>query len=356
MNQAERVEWVDIYKGLCIISVVIGHSGTDSSIFTYIYLFHMAAFFIISGYTYSGRKRVFFQYIKSKILNILLPFFVINTLFIVFYQFIQQLGYGATFGVAEMSIIQRIKGLYSLYPVCPELGGPTWFLLAIFEAECICRIIQEICCFFKVEKLYMFFGCLVGVWGYFLSINCHYLPFTLDLGMLASGFLSLGIIVKEYSLLLKIPPELGLMLFGSAEVFFGSFYFYNSNPANWPTRQFPKLYVFVIISISGSYLIYRISKAIESNFQLKNIFACIGRYSLTVLMYHFVAFRVIHIFLITVGEAEVSILQNSPPMGTPEWAWIIYTLGAVVICVSLGRISKKCKVLDLIINGKLRIR
>ena len=43
-----RYVWVDWMKSILIILVVLGHSG---SLFTpYIYLFHIPAFFFVSGY------------------------------------------------------------------------------------------------------------------------------------------------------------------------------------------------------------------------------------------------------------------------------------------------------------------
>ena len=43
-----RIEWIDIFKGLAIILVVVGHATGLFS--TYIYQFHVAAFFFISGW------------------------------------------------------------------------------------------------------------------------------------------------------------------------------------------------------------------------------------------------------------------------------------------------------------------
>ena len=43
-----RIEWCDIFKGIVIVLMVVGHcTGRFNS---YIYQFHMAAFFFISGY------------------------------------------------------------------------------------------------------------------------------------------------------------------------------------------------------------------------------------------------------------------------------------------------------------------
>lgn len=56
---------ISIVKGICIILMVIGHSGCPELLHDFIYLFHMPVFFFVSGYfckreetlTGGGRKR-----------------------------------------------------------------------------------------------------------------------------------------------------------------------------------------------------------------------------------------------------------------------------------------------------------
>ncbi len=50
MVRNRRIEEIDIIKGIAIILMVAGHAGAPFTKF--IYLFHMAVFFIASGFTY----------------------------------------------------------------------------------------------------------------------------------------------------------------------------------------------------------------------------------------------------------------------------------------------------------------
>ena len=63
-KKTDRILWVDIFKGILIVLMVLGHS--KSPILNYIYAFHMAAFFFISGYTTNYNKYTLFEYIKRK--------------------------------------------------------------------------------------------------------------------------------------------------------------------------------------------------------------------------------------------------------------------------------------------------
>lgn len=53
MSESKRVPELDIVKGLCIIFMVIGHTSWK---YMYIFLlFHMAVFFMVSGYLFQDR-------------------------------------------------------------------------------------------------------------------------------------------------------------------------------------------------------------------------------------------------------------------------------------------------------------
>lgn len=45
----ERIDWIDIAKGLGIILVVIGHMPIPSNVSYWIFSFHMPLFFLVDG-------------------------------------------------------------------------------------------------------------------------------------------------------------------------------------------------------------------------------------------------------------------------------------------------------------------
>jgi len=51
-----RIDWIDIYKGIMIALVVVGHATGKFN--SWIYQFHMVAFFFISGYLTNLEKRI----------------------------------------------------------------------------------------------------------------------------------------------------------------------------------------------------------------------------------------------------------------------------------------------------------
>ena len=85
VNQKRSVE-IDLVRGLAIILMVIGHTETAAQGF--IYLFHMAVFFMASGYLYreSAADSVVSvkQYVIRKIKRLWVPYAVWTAIFSIF--------------------------------------------------------------------------------------------------------------------------------------------------------------------------------------------------------------------------------------------------------------------------------
>ena len=73
-DTGERYKWLDFARGLAMILVIIGHSGIDNVIFKFIYIFHMALFYMISGCLNKKRDIEFKQYVKNISKKYLIPY------------------------------------------------------------------------------------------------------------------------------------------------------------------------------------------------------------------------------------------------------------------------------------------
>lgn len=78
-----RINSIDILKGLGILLMVIGHTGFQHK--SFIYMFHMALFFIASGYLYKEKNSESFSQVVSfvlrKIKGVWIPYFIWNVVF-----------------------------------------------------------------------------------------------------------------------------------------------------------------------------------------------------------------------------------------------------------------------------------
>lgn len=84
----DRVKYIDITRAIAMLLIVLGHALVYSEhctgIYKFIYSFHVVLFFVISGFTFSAKKR-FLEFVKGKFLRIMVPYFVWAFLFLIPY-------------------------------------------------------------------------------------------------------------------------------------------------------------------------------------------------------------------------------------------------------------------------------
>ena len=71
---SNRLNWIDIAKGITILLMILGHTSIPSILSNFIWAFHMPLFFIASGWTTNWQKADFITFTKRKLRTLLLPF------------------------------------------------------------------------------------------------------------------------------------------------------------------------------------------------------------------------------------------------------------------------------------------
>lgn len=181
---SNRIESLDLAKGLCISWVILEHSGVDIPIPT-IACAGMPLFFILSGFFYKeGRMK---DFIVNKVNRILIPF-------IAFYLI----------GYIQVAILKYAFPNYSYegsvfdaFTRRQFYNGPLWFLLALFWCNIIFCIINH---FFKNVILLGISSCLLAglsAWGGHHNI---FIPLMIDVGFTTLPFFYFGYLLKKYSI------------------------------------------------------------------------------------------------------------------------------------------------------------
>ena len=81
--QKERNIAIDLAKGVCIILMVVGHAGAPEWLGRTIYIFHMPAFFVVSGYLFNKQNLATPKsYVKRKFKGLYWPFVFWSLLFL----------------------------------------------------------------------------------------------------------------------------------------------------------------------------------------------------------------------------------------------------------------------------------
>lgn len=201
----KRIEWVDIFKGLAIIYILIGH--TSSPINGFLYTFHVAAFFFISGYASLLDKSSFLSYFFRKFKRLIIPYFCVNTLFIALVGVFSY--FKIDFLITKQPIAIASTGNYLINLIksltTADLGGATWFLIVLFETVIIAKFLNDFVVKIRNKRmkitallLISFIFLLVGYRLYQSKTPC---PFLLDLSFSALFYFILGSYSREYDLL-----------------------------------------------------------------------------------------------------------------------------------------------------------
>lgn len=350
--QGHKIAWIDIFKGICIILMVMGHAGAP--FITYIYLFHMPAFIVISGYTYSGHKYSLFKYLSKKIRTLLLPTLCINLCYIMFYVLLQKLGLYSYFQNGEsISLINRVKILVHDLGTT-DLGGATWFIFVLFTIEILFKICSDICFKIKAKGIDIYLSFVLSMFGSIFIAKKQILPYMFDLSLYGLCFFTIGVFLKRIGEIdEKIDKKIMIKLSLIVVVFFGGIFFKGELPMNWPTRQFAVLPIQLLSSLCAIYLCYCISKFLEKSTVFKTILSYIGKRTYSILVLHFFTFRLIFFILIMFKVFPIDYLKELTPRYSNGIQWLLISMMSIIICMIISKISEKLKILDFLINAKI---
>lgn len=186
----QRIEFIDLAKGVCIILVVLGHSGVSVAI-PGLQSMRMPLYFILSGLFFKTYGSLTNLLIK-KTNKLLIPFaFFYLTAYIIFY---------AVEWLAPGIISTGATGILDVFTQTQWFNGPIWFLLALFWCNLIFGLISiniknEIYRALAVAGV-AFGGVLLAVYDIFVPMNIHS-------AMTAMPFFYIGYLLKKTPLLYK---------------------------------------------------------------------------------------------------------------------------------------------------------
>lgn len=195
VESKKRLPYIDIGKGVAMLLVILGHSGTlPQSLMCIIYSFHMPLFFALSGYTFSTKKD-FKTFFVSKIKGLLVPYFFLCLILFFFCDVLLHTFFGVTPDTAVNHLIGIFLGFRNT-----KYYFSMWFILTLFVSEIILYFFIK-----HIDKskykpviltvsalllpLITFFGLKTG-----LKISV----WSIDIVPAAMGFVLTGYLFKEY--------------------------------------------------------------------------------------------------------------------------------------------------------------
>lgn len=284
-----RLCWIDIAKGICIISVIAGHLGIKE-INNIVYSYHLTVFFILSGYTMKIRK-IDGEFVNKRFLSYMKPYFItcffvmigdlVNNIFLKLNASIDNIT--STIGndfIRSFFASGTIKKIATIQ--LPGRIGAIWFLPALFFAVII---VQTVLYYVESNSKRCLITILFGVVGV-ISKKFIWIPFSIQSGMLASIFILTGYYIKQFKVIEKLNLNHLLIFFMISTL--GIKYEYS---LVYFVSAFMKDYLIsFIVAIASSIIIIFISKKIKNC----RVLEFIGRNSLYYLCVHLFGLEVMN--------------------------------------------------------------
>lgn len=185
MRGGYRVEYVDLYRGIGIILMILGHLHISDDFSKYIHAFHMPMFFFISGFFWKGARDSFFVFLSRKTKSLLVPY--------VTYWLVNMMvrtiltSKAITLDNIFHFLIEPTEGM--------SIASALWFLVALFVCETLYWLSNR---FIKTDIGVAVVVSALALFGnYATRILPIRLPFAIDAAFVGMGLYHFGRIVRN---------------------------------------------------------------------------------------------------------------------------------------------------------------
>jgi fucose 4-O-acetylase-like acetyltransferase len=161
VGMKERKNWIDWAKFIAITMVVFGHipENPHSTLFVYIWVFHMPLFFFISGYL-AKRRTDTINNIKRHWNSLIIPYLLYNIIFYPYWliRFILENNEVTIYNIVFKPLMGILLGQANSH-FSSTVNLVTWFLAGLL----IMRILVNLCNKYKYNILLMTIICFVSI-------------------------------------------------------------------------------------------------------------------------------------------------------------------------------------------------
>lgn len=358
----KRDESIDIIKGLGIICMVAGHCG--SPITKFIYLFHMAIFFIASGYfynpRYSGNVKSVTDFIKKRIITLWFPFVFWTAIYSILHNFFIYINVytndpillehveGALIATKDYwtaaDILKNILKSFFLHGGT-QIGGAFWFLATLFELSITYCIIDFIIKKLSKKEDAFIIQCCISVVFLAMGYACSIFEYSLaGIDKILSYYILFhgGFTLRRFSISSKERKMWMhiLIFFGSIGILIvcnkiGSIALDQNNYEN-------PLFL-LIVSFAGWQMLYELSVFIKRFLLIKKAIVCAGQNTMSVVILHFLCFKIVSWIGVLINNDPLCLIAAFPVLYHGRYWWIAYMCAGLIIPIGLSLLYKKIK-------------
>lgn len=341
-----RSNYWDVVKGLGIIAIVLGHSCYFA--ISFVYLFHLALFFFVSGYLYNEKKYGDdpFSYFGKRLAGTWPRYIFYSACFVLLHNFFvtRSLYAGqeiynhtkmltAFCANVTFTFTEPVQGALWFIPVwlvsSVMFAGTVWF--GRFAAKQIGR---------PQTKLFFiaFASTGIGLTGTFLQMRKCIIPENMQ-----TAFLVVPLYFFAYLLRLYLPD------FKKYTTWYGCIasaillYLINTQlgiTIELASMNIPGLWFFVISAI-GIYFSLALAAVFEKFGPAAALLSFLGRHSFDIMALHFAVFKIIDLLYARLVLKAVPENLPSLPISFTHELWFFYLIGGTLIPAAIGWVADK---------------
>ena len=350
---------IDVIKGLGIFCMVSGHCGAPYTHF--IYLFHMAIFFIASGYCYKDKysddTSNFWEFTKRKFKTLWFPYVLWTVIFTLLNNFfininvytnnkeLLNLVSGQYIGVKEFltfkaMLINIIKAI--LLHGGTEIGGAFWFLATLMQISILYCLIAWILKHFLNKKRILFIQGIISAILLLLGFTCSIKGlsiFGIEKVLSYYCLFYIGYIFKQFNISNKernIKLHIVILVACMAILLVLN----QIGSIGLADNHYINPIFFIIASCAGWQFLYEIALLLIKVNILKKIWVTIGQNTLSVVILHFLCFKIISYIQVIIMNKPHFLVAAFPVLYSDGLWWIAYLVIGLVIPISLNILRK----------------
>ena len=336
----------DVVKGLGIIAIVLGHTGYFAGAF--VYLFHLALFFFITGYFYNETKYGDspFLYFGARLAGSWPKYMFYTLFFVLFHNFFVRNGLyeGQELYNHTMMLASWMK---SISFNCPEqMQGalwfvPVWLVSAGLFGGCV-WFGRMLCNKLSGQAARLWYTALasavLGFIGFFLNMRKCGLPYNLQAALLVVPIYFLAWLMKLYLPDFKrFLPWYGCIL--------SAFLLTQCNSrlhifVDLASMSVPGLW-FYVVSVIGIYFVLSLACLMERLVPVSKVLAFLGRQSFDIMAVHFTVFKLLDYGYAAFVLGTVPENLSSFPVSFRQELGPVYLLAGLFIPAVIGRAVDK---------------
>lgn len=317
---------IAIAKGICIMLMVLGHSLPLGMAKNWVYQFHVALFFFVSGYFFSQKKvEEPLKFIKKKITGLYFPYLKYALFFLMIHNLL------VSSHVMPDHYDLR-EWLYRLYLITTHFSGHDamlggfWFIKELFLVSILYLFIRrylakDISSILPWMFVLLFGSMVMSVY----KIEIPWVQFT-HRTLFGTVLFGMGELAHAKDIKSKYSAKMALAIAPVTlfTAYLGRYYFETTGTA---------ILIFLFLSLCGIYACLSLSDKIQLGGGKISCFLCfVGQNTLVILGLHFLSFKLVSYIYILIKGYSVERLTEFPGLNDCYYfLWPFHTVVGIAI-------------------------